>query len=405
MKINLVARKTENGNLRLSFSYHCQSRRLFGTGVTVPPSDFRSGNFEKPILKTNPKADHYNGQISLLYHEIQQIISTLRREDKVPLADLVYQIYQKRKKIELKPKNKPSFTEIFEKFMDERSFTASTKKLYQNLHDQLLEFNPSIDIEEFELSHWTQFRNFLKNKKKHAVNTICIRLNKLKAMIKYLKFTGYEIPIQNFPLPKEEIKKIFLDLKDLQKVTDYVPSNTALAEIKDLFIFQCYTALRISDLSRLNSAHLKEVEGMHFISMGAYKTNKPIMIPLNEIAWNILVKHKYVLPLVTEQHYNREIKRLLKLSGVTTKFEWQTYDEQGRKFYKSKYVYEIFTNHCCSRTAIKYFFSKGYTPDQVARIVGKSLDTIMGYYYEEASEDDIIMRTRQFEKRVGSCML
>jgi hypothetical protein len=41
-------------------------------------------------------------------------------------------------------------------------------------------------------------------------------------------------------------------------------------------------------------------------------------------------------------------------------------------------------------------FSRGYTPDQVARIVGKSLDTIMSCYYEEASEDDIIMRTKQF---------
>jgi hypothetical protein len=65
---------------------------------------------------------------------------------------------------------------------------------------------------------------------------------------------------------------------------DSVPSNSALAEIKDLFIFQCYPALRISDLRRLNSTHLKEVEGMHFISMGAYKTNKPIMIPLNQFA-------------------------------------------------------------------------------------------------------------------------
>jgi integrase len=397
MKINLVTRKTENGNLRLSFSYHCQSRRLFATGVTISPTDFRSGNFEKPIAKTNPKADHYNNQISLLYHEIQQIISTLRREDKVPLADLVYQIHQNKKKIELKPKKETSFTEIFEKFLDEKSFTASTRKLYQNLHDQLLECYPHVDIEEFELKHWTQFRIFLKTKKKHAVNTICIRLNKLKAMIKYLKTTGYEIPIRNFPLPKEEIKKIFLDLKDLQKVLDFIPSNSALSEIKDLFIFQCYTALRISDLRRLCVTHLKEVDGMHFISMGAYKTNKPIMIPINQLAWYILLKYKFKLPLVTEQHYNREIKRLIKFSGISTKFEWQTYDDQGRKFYKSKFLYEIFTNHCCSRTAIKYFFSKGYTPDQVARIVGKSLDTIMGYYYEEASEADIIMRTRQFE--------
>ncbi|HEX6889328.1 MAG TPA: phage integrase SAM-like domain-containing protein, partial [Chryseolinea sp.] len=278
-----------------------------------------------------------------------------------------------------------------------KAFSAATKKLYQNLHDQLLEWCPSICLEEFDLQQWTEFRNFLKHKKKHSTNTICIRLNKLKAMIKYLKSTGHKIPLANFPLPQEEIKKVFLDLKDLELLVDYAPLTVAMGEIKDLFLFQCYTALRVSDLKRLSMIHLKKFEEMNFISMSAYKTNKPIMIPLNDIAWNILEKHKFVLPSITEQHYNREIKKLLRLAGVSTTFEWQTYDDNGKKIFKTKFLYEIFTNHCCSRTAIKYFFSRGYTPDQVARIVGKSLDTIMSYYYEEASEDDIIMRTKQFK--------
>jgi hypothetical protein len=74
MKINLVTRKTEHGNLRLSFP--AKADVSLQPGVTVPPSDLKSGNFEKPILKTNQRADHYNSQIPLLYHEIQQIIST-----------------------------------------------------------------------------------------------------------------------------------------------------------------------------------------------------------------------------------------------------------------------------------------------------------------------------------------
>lgn len=161
--------------------------------------NFRFGHLDTPILKTNSKADHYNSQSSVLYHEIQQIISTLRTKDKIPLADLFYQIRQNKNKIELKSKNASSFRIVFEKFIDEKSFTASTNKLYWNLHYQLLECFGSIDIEEFELKDWTQFRNFLKTKKKHAVNTICITPDKLKAMIKYLKSTGYGISIQNFP--------------------------------------------------------------------------------------------------------------------------------------------------------------------------------------------------------------
>jgi signal transduction histidine kinase len=43
-------------------------------------------------------------------------------------------------------------------------------------------------------------------------------------------------------LPQEEIKKVFLDLKDLQRVVDYIPLTLAMDQIKDLFLFQCYTA-------------------------------------------------------------------------------------------------------------------------------------------------------------------
>jgi hypothetical protein len=135
------------------------------------------------VRKSNPKADHYNRQVSLLYHELRQIISTLRREDKIPSADLVYQLHNQKRNVEVSPKNKRAFTPIFEQFLDEKAFSAATKKLYKNLHDQLLEWCPSICLEEIDLRHWTEFRNFLKDKKKHSTNTICIHLNKLKAMI------------------------------------------------------------------------------------------------------------------------------------------------------------------------------------------------------------------------------
>jgi len=123
------------------------------------------------------------------------------------------------------------------------------------------------------------------------------------------------------------------------------------------------------------------------------------MIPLSKIALDILRKHDFALPYLTEQYYNKEIKTLIRDAGVTTAFEWQAYDLKGNKLYRNKFLYEVFTNHCCSRTAIKYFFSRGYTPDQVSRIVGKSLETIMSYYYERATENDIVMRANQLIDR------
>jgi hypothetical protein len=86
---------------------------LFATGVVIPLTDFQPESLEKPVRKSNPKADHYNQHISLLYHELQQIISTLRREDKVASADLVYQLHNQKKNIAVESKNKRPFTSIF----------------------------------------------------------------------------------------------------------------------------------------------------------------------------------------------------------------------------------------------------------------------------------------------------
>ena len=60
MKINLIAKRTSAGSLRLLFSYHCKGRRLFSTGVIIPATDFHQGRLEKPVLKSNLKADWRN---------------------------------------------------------------------------------------------------------------------------------------------------------------------------------------------------------------------------------------------------------------------------------------------------------------------------------------------------------
>ncbi len=87
MKFNLVTRKNSVGQFRLLFSYHCNSRRFFATGVTISPEDYEPGRLERPVRKTSAKAEHYKKQVSLQYHEIQQIVLTLLREDKIPAAN------------------------------------------------------------------------------------------------------------------------------------------------------------------------------------------------------------------------------------------------------------------------------------------------------------------------------
>ncbi|HMJ68162.1 MAG TPA: phage integrase SAM-like domain-containing protein [Cyclobacteriaceae bacterium] len=248
---------------------------LVWTGVIIPLQDFRPGNVEKPVAKSNPNADYLNQNVSLLFHELQQIISTLRREDKIPTADVVSRLHHDKTRVVLKPLKSTPFDKLFQIFLDEKNFTAATLKLYKATYSRLMECFPDLDIEKFDVNAWAHFRRFLQEEHGLSSNTACIRMKKLKAMLKHMKKSGVEIPIRTFPLPKEEVKKIFLDLKDLRKIIDFEPLSEGLKNVKDLLIFQCHTALRISDLTRLSRLHIKQIGEGYFIQMTAYKTNKP----------------------------------------------------------------------------------------------------------------------------------
>jgi hypothetical protein len=128
MKLKVVAKKASNGNVRLLISYACQTRVLFATRVIIPLQDFNQGNVEKPVAKSNPNADYLNQNVSLLFHELQQIISTLRREDKIPTADVVSRLHHDKTRVVLKPLKSSSFNELFQTFLDEKNFSAATLK-------------------------------------------------------------------------------------------------------------------------------------------------------------------------------------------------------------------------------------------------------------------------------------
>ena len=74
-------------------------------------------------------------------------------------------------------------------------------------------------------------------------------------------------------------KSIFyLSEAELKRLRISNPKSKKLQEQKDIFIFQCYTGFRISDLNRFN-VHMVS-EDRRFIKTRAYKTDEQINIPI-----------------------------------------------------------------------------------------------------------------------------
>jgi integrase len=399
--LNIEAKKRPDGRtVLLRFSYTHKGRKYFSTGVIIPEEDFDRGNLERPVKKSNPHYKRLNSSVTEVCNRIDNIRSRLILEKIAPTAGMVFHLFHDNEEVKIEEKNDPLINTLYDEFLGARTYGTATEKLYRTLFKQFDECFKAVKVSEFDQTKWIAFKTFLSEKKGHSANTLSIRLAKLKSFIRHLKKAGYEIPLKVFPMPKEEVKVISLDVTEVEAIRTFEPKTEVMKRIKDLCLFQCFTGLRISDLKRLEKCHIVDQGGQTCIKMRAYKTNKKIFIPLSNEALDILGAYDFQLPVLVEQYYNRQLKKLIQEAEIDRDHEWTAFDENGKKIIKRKKLSEIFSNHCCSRSAVSYFFDLGYSPAQVASIVGKSHDTIMTYYYGKATEAEILNKANKINPRL-----
>src|SRR5690606_22295842 len=114
MALTLEAKKTAKLNhILLRFSYSCRDRKYISTGVVITRADFNPSSLEKPVLKSNPKHNHFNREVANVYSKIMAIKAQLILESKEPTASLLFAIYQNTKVVEVKEEKDPLFKELF----------------------------------------------------------------------------------------------------------------------------------------------------------------------------------------------------------------------------------------------------------------------------------------------------
>ena len=86
-------------------------------------------------------------------------------------------------------------------------------------------------------------------------------------------------------------KKEYLTIEELRTL---MATDSYRPEVKEAFIFACFTGLRLSDMYRLAPMHIfKTADGKgEYIDMEMQKTEKPVIIPLSEEAKRWLPKSR-----------------------------------------------------------------------------------------------------------------
>ena len=219
------------------------------------------------------------------------------------------------------------------------------------------------------------FKYYLLNVSKLGNGTLCGYLTKAKSIFKYAVDNDLieRSPFRKLKIKKEEVEINPLTKEEFALIIQKDFRIKRLNQVRDCFVFACYTALAYADLASVCIDDIKEQNGVHFIQKNRVKTGVQYIIPLNDIAMKILQRYNYQLPVLTNQRYNSYLKEIADICGIEKNL----------------------TSHLARHTAATLMLNSGISIDVVAKILGHR-NTAMTAHYAKMLDKTIILTKIDF---------
>ena len=398
---------TENVPIRMRVNF--ASKRIeFTTGYRI---DATKWDADKQRVKNGcsnklkQSASEINASLLEYYTEIQSIFKRFEVEDVMPTPEQIKEAFNAlHKPVSEEPKPKKEalpcdFFQVFDDFVEDcgrqNNWTDSTFEKFAAVKNHLTNFREGLTFEFFDERGLNDYVGYLRDVKEMRNTTIGKQLSFLKWFLRWAFKKGVH---QNNaydsykPKLKSTQKKIiFLTWDELNRLREFkIPSNKqALERVRDVFLFQCFTGLRYSDVFNLRRSDIK---GDH-IEVTTVKTSDSLIIELNNHSKAILDKYKdvafeddKVLPVITNQKMNDYLKELAEMAGIDEPVR-QTYYKGNERIDDVTPKYALLGTHAGRRTFICNALALGIPPQVVMKWTGHSDYKAMKPYIDIA--DDI----------------
>ena len=398
---------TENVPIRMRVNF--ASKRIeFTTGYRI---DSAKWDTDKQRVKNGcsnklkQSASEINASLLEYYTEIQSIFKRFEVEDVMPTPEQIKEAFNAlHKPVSEEPKPKKEalpcdFFQVFDDFVEDcgrqNNWTDSTFEKFAAVKNHLTNFREGLTFEFFDERGLNDYISYLRDVKEMRNTTIGKQLSFLKWFLRWAFKKGVH---QNNaydsykPKLKSTQKKIiFLTWDELNRLREFKipPNKQALERVRDVFLFQCFTGLRYSDVFNLRRSDIK---GDH-IEVTTVKTSDSLIIELNNHSKAILDKYKdvafeddKVLPVITNQKMNDYLKELAELAGIDEPVR-QTYYRGNERIDEVTPKYALLGTHAGRRTFICNALALGIPPQVVMKWTGHSDYKAMKPYIDIA--DDI----------------
>lgn len=175
------------------------------------------------------------------------------------------------------------------------------------------------------------FEHFLKTERNCNHNTSIKYLKNFKKITRICLDNDWikSDPFKGIQYRLEAVDVEYLDREELDKIRNKQFTIKRLEQVRDVFVFCCFTGLAFIDVKSLNENHIvKDFKGRKWIKKKRQKTGKLSSIPLLEVPLAILKKYENdllcidsgkLLPVSSNQKMNAYLKEIADICGIKKK--------------------------------------------------------------------------------------
>ena len=254
------------------------------------------------------------------------------------------------------------------------SISSRTIQHYRTTLIKIQEFESyegkKLKLTDIDLKFHGKFVVFLEEQQHLNPNTIGGYIDNIKLFCRNADQKDYNVSkdykLSDFYSPTNETNDVYLTEEEIDKIYNHKFEQDYLTNARDWLIIGVWTGLRVSDLLKLRLDDIKD----GLIYNINKKTDYPAIIPVHHHVEEILNRLSGLPRKISEQKFNKYIKEVCKLAGITEKVEGAkivpievvgTNEKTTKIHRKKKGIYpkhELISSHTCRRSFATNHYGK-----------------------------------------------
>ena len=312
--------------LRCRLTY-LKRRKEFSTGMFIDPDTWSNS-----VQKAKPPSTEntfLNNKLSLIYQQIDTAFLMLQILQNDFDVDDIYRKYkgedskeeisilgaydlhnEKTKKLIGIDFNQLSWNRYLESRRKVALFIAKSYK------------RKDVRLKDLDLKFIKDLEYFFKTELKLRQATVYRSIQRVKKIIQFAIAENYlkKDPFHLYKNKKYKTVIVYLTDEELKRLEKHTFNQIRLQQVKDLFVFCCYTGLAYSEMTTLTTNNVEVgFDGNEWIQMIRKKTNRKISVPVLPKAKEILEKYGNELPKISNQKFNSYLKEISALLSIEKK--------------------------------------------------------------------------------------